>query len=163
MTVEREALLARAKDALSETGLPAHVTDALVTELHNRVYWPEIEKLQSPKKNSPKKIREIREAQARNRVQINGSLTSLRAAIAQTPDKSQWYYRNIYLLLLQNGPATDEQILAWLEKSDAIHVTSSSARTRRDELVKAGWVEASEEFGRTKAGQPCIVWRALVK
>ena len=101
----------------------------------------------------------------RSRVQMWGRDTSWDAALLQTPERTAPLYRTIYAVLMQLGPMTDEELLtAVLARMPA---SPSGCRTRRAELVAAGWVtEARDDAGavqkrRGTGGTARIVWAAV--
>ena len=62
-----------------------------------------------------------------------------------------------------DGPMTDFELLArwrkycdrgWLEP-----ISESGLRTRRSELVAAGYLEDSGRRGKTPSGRSCIIWQ----
>jgi hypothetical protein len=83
--------------------------------------------------------------------------TSHMAASAVNVGLSQMLVLSIMQRL---GEATDEQILeaATLFKQT---ITPSGARTRRSELVKAGFLKDSGRKGVTKSGNKTIVWELV--
>jgi hypothetical protein len=81
--------------------------------------------------------------------------TSRLAALANLP-KSGTQRERVFLALYRH-PSSDQEIETWLR------IPSSSARTRRAELVAGGWVEASAERRRTECENDAIVWRLSVK
>lgn len=104
-------------------------------------------------------------ATPRTRVQRFGRDTSWEAALLQTPERTAPLYRAIYHCLRCYGALTDEELLRHLDVM--LPVTPSGARSRRDELVKAGWVtEARDSKGnvvkrRGSNGTNRIVWCAV--
>lgn len=161
MNVDREVLLERAKEAVSETGLPAHVIDALVTELHNRIYWPEIEKLQAPRqsrKTQSRSPREIRVIRART----TDPNTSKVAASMQSSDKSGRLYRAIIAALGRFGPLTDDELRIKLKPFlDAHNYAQESVTKRRGELRDSGIVRDSGETRKSDVGAPMKVWELV--
>jgi len=67
----------------------------------------------------------------------------------------------IYTILLAYGPMTDEQIYAKM-KERGWEISPSGCRTRRNELVEVGLVEAGGRYGLTKSGRRAIVWQAVM-
>lgn len=65
----------------------------------------------------------------------------------------------ILKLLDEKGPMTDQQIFAFQEIN--LLMSPSGARTRRDELVKAGLVRDSGALAKTKANRRTIVWEIV--
>lgn len=84
--------------------------------------------------------------------------TSFAAALSQTPDKTRGLYMAIRAVLARK-PMTDEELLA-LFQSRSKSVTPSGVRSRRAELVEAGWVRDSGQKRPTAAGHLSIVWEA---
>ena len=84
--------------------------------------------------------------------------TSFSAALSQTPEKSRGLYMAIRQILARK-PMTDEELLA-LFQSRSKSVTPSGVRSRRAELVDAGWLRDSGEKRPTAAGNTSIVWEA---
>lgn len=91
---------------------------------------------------------------------------SFEAAVRQTKGKRAALYFAIREALNLLGPMTDEELLSRVK----IHrqaVTPSGLRSRRNELVLAGWVtELRDDDGapvkkRNANGSPCQVWRAV--
>lgn len=101
------------------------------------------------------------------RVQRNGRDTSWDAATLQTPERTKPLYLAIYAWL--HTPMTDEELLANLRTESQMAVTPSGVRSRRAELVNAGWVtEAREDDGTVikrplASGSKGIVWRAALE
>lgn len=66
------------------------------------------------------------------------------------------------------GGLSDEQVIdQHIERFTYDHTvrpqTDSSIRTRRSELVAAGWLEDSGRRGRTKAGRSTIIWQLTAR
>lgn len=106
----------------------------------------------------------------KTRVQRNGRDTSWAAALLQTPERTAALYRKIRTELERSGPATDEELEAALhEHYPDDGFSPSGIRSRRSELVTAGWVtEERDESGavikrRGSTGSPRIVWRATLE
>lgn len=92
----------------------------------------------------------------------NGSVNSQIAAIVHAMKAPSERVR-IYLWLLENGPATDEEI----ERRAPGLRRSSRVRTRRNELRDRYLVEAEESDGvyvtrPTESGCDSQVWRAVI-
>lgn len=91
---------------------------------------------------------------------------SFEAANRQTKGKRAELYAIIMNRLNEMGPLTDEQIARGLV-GGAGGFTPSGVRSRRNELVLAGWVtEERDDTGapvkrRGVSGSPCQVWRAV--
>lgn len=106
----------------------------------------------------------VPDQQTRHRVQAHGRDTSWEAALLQTPERTAPLYRAIYQALL-DAPMTDEELLA--ELSRYLPVSPSGCRTRRAELVNAGWVEEDRDDSgqvvkrRGSTGTLRIVWAAV--
>lgn len=92
---------------------------------------------------------------------------SFEAANRQTRGKRQALYQRIVRTLEFDGPATDAEIMKRISVTNPLSFTPSGVRSRRNELVLAGWVtEARDENGapikeRNTNGSPCQVWRAV--
>lgn len=80
------------------------------------------------------------------------SETARRASWANLPRAGS--QRRAVLRQLMLVPMTDQEI------EDRLEIPSSSARTRRAELVAGGWVEATDRYRWTEFGNRAIVWRA---
>ena len=93
----------------------------------------------------------------------DGRSTSFQAAHEQSQGKLSILYGAIADMLAIHGPMTDEKIARNL--SDTF--PPSSIRSRRNELVMAGWVtELRDEHGSVvrkpgATGKPCTVWRIV--
>lgn len=91
---------------------------------------------------------------------------SFEAAVRQTKGKRAALYFAIREALNLLGPMTDEELLSRV-KIYRQAVTPSGLRSRRNELVLAGWVtELRDDDGapvkkRNANGSPCQVWRAV--
>lgn len=89
---------------------------------------------------------------------------SFEAAVRQTKGKRALLYAEILRVLREHGPMTDEQLLSSVV---FVRPTPSGVRSRRNELVLAGWVtELRDDTGapvkkRGASGSPCQVWRAV--
>jgi len=106
----------------------------------------------SPKKTSVDDIVFV----PRDKVRKYDPDTSFEAATKQSPVKSQILYRAIQILLTRK-PHTDDEMMDALNAA-GIPFTASGLRTRRKELVTAGWVKDSGEKRLSNAKQPSIVW-----
>lgn len=93
----------------------------------------------------------------RTKVRRKDPDTSWAAATQQSPQKSRLLYEAIQILLSRE-PMTDEEMIVALRRSNFPH-TPSGVRTRRKELMNAGWVQDSGQRRATEAGSPSIVWR----
>jgi integrase len=99
-----------------------------------------------------------------SRVQHQGRGTSWEAALLQTPERTAPLYRAIYAALLEE-PLTDEQLLTQLER--VMLVSPSGCRSRRSELVAAGWVQVVTDMDgqqvkrRGTGGTNRLVWEAV--
>lgn len=96
----------------------------------------------------------------RNKVRRKDPSTSWAAATSQVPAATQLIYKAIVLILTKKGPQTDEEIERVLTYNKIPH-SESGARTRRSELVEAGWVRDSGQKRPGKNGNPMIVWEAV--
>lgn len=97
---------------------------------------------------------------AREIVRRNDPGTSWESAWGVASEKRQRLFRGIYKLLSVLGPQTDDEILDHYEKSGA-PFSESGLRTRRAELVKAGWIRDSGNKRASRHGGPSIVWEAV--
>lgn len=92
---------------------------------------------------------------------------SFEAAVRQTKGKRAELYNSIMDRLSKLGPMTDAEILRRVADWHDHPVTPSGVRSRRNELVLAGWVtELRDDDGapvkkRNANGSPCQVWRAV--
>ena len=85
------------------------------------------------------------------------STTSLQAALEQTSEKRRALYAQIHAWL-RLDPMTDDELLRAFTTLHIPH-TPSGVRTRRRELVDAGWVTDSGRRRPSNAGRPSIVWQ----
>ena len=91
---------------------------------------------------------------------------SFEAANLQTTGKRAVLYGYIMQALREDGPLTDEQLRITVE-SFGLKTTPSGVRSRRNELVLAGWVTEERDADgapikrRGMSGSPCQVWRAV--
>jgi hypothetical protein len=85
--------------------------------------------------------------------------TSHRAAESVDRARLRETQRIILNLLVEHGPATDEDIADWLF-ARGHRVSPSGARTRRAELVAKGLVYDTGRRLRTRSNRPTIVWAA---
>lgn len=74
-------------------------------------------------------------------------------------------HNRILGMLKNHGPMTDEDLFEmWSFKARVLDewgsISPSGLRSRRAELVDAGFVEDSGEKGKTRSGRSCIVWKA---
>lgn len=96
----------------------------------------------------------------------DGRSTSFEAAARQTTGKRAILYAEIMHALTTNRPMTDPELIARLQVT-GLTCTPSGVRSRRNELVLAGWVtEDRDEHGAVVkkpggSGSPCTVWRAV--
>lgn len=121
----------------------------LLTQLHHYEVTP------GQQRKTP--IKDMRPS-AKAKVRRYDPGTSFSAALLQTPEKSRGLYTAIRQIL-ERKPMTDEELLA-LFQSRGKSVTPSGVRSRRAELVDAGWLRDSGEKRPTAAGNPSIVWEA---
>ena len=83
---------------------------------------------------------------------VRGSATSAAAADSLDESTLNRLHRLVLAWLAENGPATDEEIIA------GTGLNPSTARPRRIELARAGMVvEAGEK--KTKSGRKATAWR----
>lgn len=91
---------------------------------------------------------------------------SFEAAVRQTKGKRAELYARI-MRELSTEPLTDPELTNLLSADPLRPVTPSGVRSRRNELVLAGWVtEERDDDGaplkrRNANGSPCQVWRAV--
>lgn len=91
---------------------------------------------------------------------------SFEAAVRQTKGKRAELYATIMDRLHRAGPMNDEELLQRVT-ARGVPATPSGVRSRRNELVLAGWVtELRDDTGapvkkRGASGSPCQVWRAV--
>lgn len=107
---------------------------------------------QTPMKDISKTVKEI--------VRRRDPGTSWEAAWSIASEKRQLLFRQIYAVLTTYGPMTDDEIRAEFERRNLAH-SASGLRTRRAELVEAGWVRDSGERRLSANGHPATVWEAL--
>lgn len=93
------------------------------------------------------------------RSRITDPATSKLAA-AKLPEDMADRYRVIYEVVRTLGPISDEDMIASLELFD-ISMSTSGARTRRSEMVDAGWVRDSGKRGTTSNGGECTLWECV--
>lgn len=92
---------------------------------------------------------------------------SFEAAVKQTKGKRAELYAAIVERLAQRGPMIDEQLHREVTATLGKPATTSGVRSRRNELVLAGWVtELRDDDGapvkrRGASGSPCQVWRLV--
>jgi hypothetical protein len=112
---------------------------------------------------TPSKPREAVLPKASSRVRPNNPSTSWEAAISVTSDTAIDLYRRIRKALLLGTGLTDEELVErMVYLFPSFNFSPSGLRSRRSELVEAGWVEDSGEKRPTRAGRPAIVWRVVV-
>lgn len=93
----------------------------------------------------------------------DGRSTSFQAAHERSKRRQWILYEAIFQMLTNYGSMSDDQIILNLSEQ----FPPSSVRSRRNELVLAGWVtELRDVHGavvrrNSKAGMPCTVWRAV--
>jgi hypothetical protein len=85
--------------------------------------------------------------------------TSWAAAASIPEERLRESQRAVLAVLRTNGPGTDEDIARWLDDVQ-FPLSPSGARTRRAELVNAGYVRDSGRRGLTTANRATIVWEA---
>ena len=96
------------------------------------------------------------------RVKRNDPETSFAAAVSAFTDPTLYgaiYGELRYRMSHFNAGLTDEQLVPRVQSK--LTATPSGVRSRRAELVEAGWVKDSGKRGVTRAGKPCIIWVAL--
>lgn len=85
--------------------------------------------------------------------------TSWEAAYAVSSEKRQLLFRLIYRALTV-APRTDDELHEVITRARVPH-SESGLRTRRSELVAAGWVRDSGEKRSSANGHPATVWEAV--
>lgn len=86
--------------------------------------------------------------------------TSFHAALSITSESTRFLYRDIYYVL-NRGSKTDEELITTFRTMGRSY-TPSGVRSRRAELVVAGWVIDSGKRRLLKTGRKGIVWKAVV-
>lgn len=84
--------------------------------------------------------------------------TSFLAALSITSQKRQEFYFEIYTAL--KTAQTDDELRRTLSRRGVPH-SPSGMRSRRSELVAAGWVRDSGKRRDSDNGNPATVWEAL--
>ena len=125
--------------------------DALLIQLvlDDFIYQPP----QTPKSKIKKSAKEL--------VRRRDPGTSWDAALSITPEKRQELYRILYALLSKHS-LTDDEIRPRFEATNYPH-SASGLRSRRAELVAAGWVRDSGNKRVSENGHPSTVWEALLE
>ena len=125
--------------------------DALLIQLvlDDFIYQPP----QTPKSKIKKSAKEL--------VRRRDPGTSWDAALSITPEKRQELYRILYALLSKHS-LTDDEIRHQFEANNYPH-SASGLRSRRAELVAAGWVRDSGNKRVSENGHPSTVWEALLE
>lgn len=100
---------------------------------------------------------------AKHRLRHRDPETSFWAACAVTPEHARELYRYIRATLSYNtriGGLTDEELLAVMARPGQVsfEYTPSGVRSRRAELVDAGWVKDSGLKRKLASGRQGIVW-----
>lgn len=123
--------------------------DALLIQLvlDDFIYQPP----QTPKSKIKKSAKEL--------VRRRDPGTSWDAALSITSEKRQELYRILYALLSKHS-LTDDEIRHRFEANNYPH-SASGLRSRRAELVAAGWVRDSGNKRVSENGHPATVWEAL--
>lgn len=117
------------------------------------------------KATKPKERKAPSMKSAERRLKRNDPETSFYAAVSTTPALSKEMYNNIYNVLHSNqaiSGLTDEELIRVLTTQLKHKYTPSGVRSRRAELVEAGWVKDSEKRRKTVSGRQSIVWAATV-
>lgn len=127
------------------------LTVKVATEIDNGIFDPDL----TPK--TP--IKDI-EVAAQDLIRKNDGDTSWEAALGVTKGKRHDLYHAIVLVLTKWGPQSDQQI-GQLLTNNHIPFSDSGLRTRRSELVKAGWVRDSGTRTKTVSGGSTVVWEAV--
>lgn len=66
--------------------------------------------------------------------------------------------------LLRQGACTDEQLIARARSHlTLIQMSDSGIRSRRAELVRAGWARDTGQRGVTVAGRPTTIWEVILR
>ncbi len=109
----------------------------------------------------PTPIKDIK-VRVQNIVRRNDPETSFKAAIAQTSEKRQRIYELIYLdLRNETRGLTDDGLIDTIVRIQGHKFSPSGIRTRRSEMVKAGWVRDSGKTRDSFAGHPATVWELV--
>jgi hypothetical protein len=111
---------------------------------------------------APKSHRDPKPREPRKLVRRNDPDTSWEAAISASSKNFKALYTDILRVLQQVSShltgLTDEQLVSILTKTLGRSYSPSGVRTRRSELVDAGWVRDSGARHPTQSGKPAIVW-----
>lgn len=107
----------------------------------------------------PTPVKDIK-VKTQNIVRRNDPETSFNAAVSQTSEKRQRMYSLIHSYLNQ-GSLTDEELVGVLNSGRNPEFSPSGIRSRRAELVKAGWVRDSGLQATSRAGHPTTVWEIV--
>lgn len=109
----------------------------------------------------PTPVKDIK-VKTQNIVRRNDPETSFKAAISQTSEKRQRIYELIHLDLRQESRGmTDDQLTDTIVRIQGHKFSPSGIRTRRSEMVKAGWVRDSGKTRDSFAGHPATVWELV--
>jgi len=94
-----------------------------------------------------------------NKARQSGAATSQYAsALLEDLRDSQ---REVLFVLAKHGPMIDEDLVNACYH-DGVTQARSGIRTRRSELEDKGRVQATGEEGETRAGNPAIMWEAVI-
>lgn len=125
----------------------------LLTQLHHFEVDPS-----KPKQTPIKDIRVPDKLKVRRRAPG----TSWEAAHAQTSERSQPLYKAIYLVLSRKGPMNDDELRRVLAPVlEKYSYAPEGVTMRRGELVKAGWVRATDLRRSGDSGALMTVWEAV--
>lgn len=95
------------------------------------------------------------------RIRRTDPSTSWLAARSTSPKSTRELYNDIVFVATSNQKitgVTDEELIHVLTEQMSRTYTPSGIRTRRAELVEAGWIRDSGVRRETRSGRPSIVW-----
>lgn len=95
------------------------------------------------------------------RIRRTDPSTSWEAGRRLSPESTRELYNDIIFVMWNNvklDGLTDEELIFVLTEQMFKKYTPSGIRSRRSELVEAGWLRDSGQRRNTKAGRPAIVW-----
>jgi hypothetical protein len=132
---------------------PFHRTQTLRWKLEDPQFLASIAEERTP-------IAEIKVPVSR-RVRARSEATSWDAAVSIGTEKGRQTFQRIYGILTQFGALTDSQISDMYKNMYNDPVSPSGLRSRRAELVVAGWVKATGNRRKNHRGRDEMVWEAL--
>jgi hypothetical protein len=95
------------------------------------------------------------------RVRARSEATSWDAAVSVGTEKGRKTFQRVYGILTQFGALTDSEISDMYKNMYNDPVSPSGLRSRRAELVVAGWVKATGNRRKNHRGRDEMVWEAL--